>query len=628
MRYLSGLMLVGTVVVSAAVGCGEETCPNAVCPCTEAGVRSAIASGGGPYTFDCDGPQTVVTEEEIVVRRSVILDGEGNFTLDGGDDHRVLSVPERVTAELRGFMITGGRIMLPEEPPLGEGGAAGVEERLDLGAGVHNAGTLTLTNSTVSGNRVTPGYHYGGGGAGIDNQGTLTLNGVTVSGNSCECSAGGIGSEGTLSMINSTVSGNAYHGIYSAGTLNLTSSTIFEPDRVAIEVGDGGLVIVKSTIVTGSCGAYSNAAIATFGSNIESPGDSCRFERLAGDQVDVTTGEVRLQPLADNGGPTQTHALVAGSVAIERGTCESLDGEALASDQRGVSRPQGDGCDSGAFEWEPPPATAACQPSGRVCYGADMVAPIEPVCEITVPDQEDACDGTESVANPTSCTASGNAVRYALTNMSTVGDCNAGYDLDDCYGRSCIAGGLASFDGIGGVDNGTSSVLASFPVLCDRVVTGPSSGRLDQAIHEAICAGDIDIEIAVDSVPEEGCAVVTLSAAGVSNDPIPMNLSDDGCLSGTVGTLFIRLGEVDGSLDNAVVRMTVSETGFSDGLLGGTMTDPITAAMAEEFCDGAGAIVGQFFDIDADLSGDVEEICSAVSMTFDIGGTAIVAESR
>jgi hypothetical protein len=57
-----------------------------------------------------------------------------------------------------------------------------------------------------------------------------------------------------------------------------------------------------------------------------------------------------LGPLQDNGGPTWTHALLPGSPAIDRGEA----GQCPATDQRGVSRPQGAGCDLGAFELEGP----------------------------------------------------------------------------------------------------------------------------------------------------------------------------------------------------------------------------------------------------------------------------------
>ena len=111
-------------------------------PCTEQGIRDAIAEGGGPHTFACDGPQTVVTAGEIVIYNDVTLDGEGKLTVDGGgehadplDDHRVFSVTEGVTAELRRFTVTGG--WLDQDPK-----SAG-------GAGIRNGGALTVTSGSI-----------------------------------------------------------------------------------------------------------------------------------------------------------------------------------------------------------------------------------------------------------------------------------------------------------------------------------------------------------------------------------------------------------------------------------------------------------------------------------------------
>jgi hypothetical protein len=68
----------------------------------------------------------------------------------------------------------------------------------------------------------------------------------------------------------------------------------------------------------------------------------------------VTSAQLNLGSLADNGGPTQTIALLPGSVAIDAATdCTDYDGNSLTTDQRGVARPQGPACDVGAFELEP-----------------------------------------------------------------------------------------------------------------------------------------------------------------------------------------------------------------------------------------------------------------------------------
>ncbi len=86
--------------VADGTSCAGGTCQGGVCdltgtvlPCTEQGIRNAIAAGGGPYTFDCDGPQTVTTEAEIIIDNDVILAGEGNLAVDGNEAHRVFSGP-------------------------------------------------------------------------------------------------------------------------------------------------------------------------------------------------------------------------------------------------------------------------------------------------------------------------------------------------------------------------------------------------------------------------------------------------------------------------------------------------------------------------------------------------------
>jgi hypothetical protein len=98
------------------------------------------------------------------------------------------------------------------------------------------------------------------------------------------------------------------------------------------------------------------AALTSSGHNIESPGDTCGFDTDKGDLFDVTAEQLNLGPLHDNGGPTETHALLPGSAAIDQipeADCVDGDGEPLTTDQRGEPRPAGDGCDVGAFEVQP-----------------------------------------------------------------------------------------------------------------------------------------------------------------------------------------------------------------------------------------------------------------------------------
>jgi hypothetical protein len=106
-------------------------------------------------------------------------------------------------------------------------------------------------------------------------------------------------------------------------------------------------VTLTNSVVDGDCDA--GGPIVSNGHNIESPGDTCGFDQGT-DQVDVTEGELNLGPLQDNGGPTMTHALLPGSVAIDVIPADMCE---VDEDQRGEPRPGGAMCDVGAFEVRP-----------------------------------------------------------------------------------------------------------------------------------------------------------------------------------------------------------------------------------------------------------------------------------
>ena len=214
--------------------------------------------------------------------------------------------------------------------------------RYGSAGGVYNSGTLTLTNSTVSDNDSR-------GDGGITNSGTLTLTNSTVSGNSSFfCSlclgAGGVYNSGTATLTHSTVSGNSGFGfaggIANSGTLTLARTLISgnthvsttPPQPPSIEVGNGGSVIANNYNLFGHDG---DARVVGFNPG---PTDLVPSEGL---------GAILNTTLANNGGPTQTHALVAGSPAID---ASPDDADCAATDQRGVRRPRGPACDIGAFE--------------------------------------------------------------------------------------------------------------------------------------------------------------------------------------------------------------------------------------------------------------------------------------
>jgi len=339
----------GTECAGGMCQAGACELTGSVLPCSEQGIRNAIAVGGGPYTFDCNGPATVIAEVGIGIDNDVVLDGEGNLTVDGNESaDETIGVSEGVTAELYGITVIRGR-----EVGLDNHGTLTLVDSIVWGnpQGISNGGSLLMMGVTVSDN----GSVADEAGGGISNSGALTMTNSTVSGNEMGADSGGSGAifnggDGTVSIVNSTVSGNRTFsdmggGIHTEGNrVNITNSTVAGNTPAAIH-NSGEPVTLTNTLIDGEC----QGSITSNGNNVESPGDTCGFDDST-DQTGVIPRDLRLEPLADNGGPTETHALGAGSVAVDQihnAVCK------VDEDQRGVERPQGFGCDVGSFERQP-----------------------------------------------------------------------------------------------------------------------------------------------------------------------------------------------------------------------------------------------------------------------------------
>ena len=270
-----------------------------------------------------------------------------------------------------------------------------------------------------------------------------------------------------------------------------------------------------------------------------------------------------------------------------------------------------------------------CEQTSDRCKNAP-IDPHEPCCEQPVPDQENACDGTESTQTPATCTPTGNAVTHRLTVMELEGDCNVGYDLDTCGGRSCVPTGITQEDGLSGVDNafaGIGLVIAGM---------GGDLRGFNQALSDSLCGRRDDVErgdclletppheirFVVDVNASEDCVNVTVLADDEASAHI-LNLNDVGCASGTLGTIPITIRGEEGSLENTVVRMTVSPAGFSHGLLGAVM-DEYTAFIARESLGATAAADWPALDIDASTPPvrDASADCNGLSVTLHIGGVA------
>ena len=216
-----------------------------------------------------------------------------------------------------------------------------------------NEGTLEIFDSSLDGNQ--------GDLSVIESSGVLKIGGTGVTNNSVSGLV--IYNAGSADILNSTVSANSagfssagsefndHRGVISnEGLMTIQSSTIAgntHPGSTDRQIGNAGELRISNTIIAGTgngeeCGG--DAPITSLGHNLHTDG-TC----ASAVQSDIPFGNPGLHTVADNGGPGKTLALQSGSDAIDAGNCN--DGT-LTKDQRGVVRPQGNGCDIGAFELE------------------------------------------------------------------------------------------------------------------------------------------------------------------------------------------------------------------------------------------------------------------------------------
>lgn len=291
---------------------------------------------------------------------------------------------------------TGGTMTIDYSTISGNQGSSSSCHDCSSGAGIRNDGTLSLKHSTVSGN-------HADNTAAVQNSGAATIDSSTISGND----AGSITNEhgGVLTIATSTISGNqglpypkqGYGGIGNYGSTTIVHSTI--ADNTASGYDYGGFYNSNNSVKMEFVGdLISNNGVqnCSHGGNLISDAGSVMTDNSCHPGAsDKVVADVMLGPLANNGGPTQTRALLAGSPAIDAGSNYQC-----VLDQRGAPRPVGGTCDAGAYEFgasaptlspspSPTPAPIAFQMGDVNCDGRvdvlDVTAELRLVSKLDAP---------------------------------------------------------------------------------------------------------------------------------------------------------------------------------------------------------------------------------------------------
>jgi hypothetical protein len=238
------------------------------------------------------------------------------------------------------------------------------------GGGIFSQKTATITDSTFTGNSATI---YGGGGL-LNAAGSATVTADSFSGNSGP-GGGAIDNDATLKITDSTLSGNSAGNngggaVVNFGTTTVTQSTIADNSSPyganVLNYTGFSLTLTMSILAGGQIGPNCGGEqpVTDGGYNIDT-GSTCGFTASAHSMSDT---QPELGPLASNGGPTQTMALPASSPAVNA-IPAATPGCTGTTDQRGITRPQGSGCDIGAYELVLTTGTAPSTPTGLTVTG-------------------------------------------------------------------------------------------------------------------------------------------------------------------------------------------------------------------------------------------------------------------
>ncbi|WP_039962012.1 beta strand repeat-containing protein, partial [Kamptonema sp. PCC 6506] len=473
------------------------------------------------------------------------------------------------------------------------------------GGGIDNRGIATVSNSTISGNSAS---NNGGGIYNVNSTATLTVTNSTIANNTVNLRGGGISnfSNGTATIANSTISGNTAPnggGIRNTGTMTVTNSTI--SGNTATDNGGGiynvnatTLTITNSTLAYNSAsngGGISNASstatvsnsivagntattntevqnLDTFTSNgnnlVGQSGSAGSFPTVASDITVSGLISTVLSPLANNGGLTQTHALLASSQAIDAGSNTLASG--LTSDQRGLpfTRISNSTVDIGAFEYRATPpevdlsvvktAPATANPGGSISYTITVTnnSTTNTIDHLNLSDTVPA-----AVTNPSFSASAGN-----YSNTSGVWE---KVNLAPSQSATLTVNGtIDSATPAGTIVTNTATVKPN-PILSGLTALGitDSVTTNDSSTANTLIQGIVNLSVSSNAGTEAGTTIITVTATASSvvssNQTVDLGVSGTNVTAGDYNlgntTITIPSGQTTGTTTFTVVNDAVAE---------------------------------------------------------------------
>jgi hypothetical protein len=431
-------------------------------------LRQALVDSHDGDTIDF-GPslkgQTIsLTSTELVINKSIVVSGPGPNLLavsraQNAPAFRIFNLMPGRSVTIQGLTISNG-----VAPDFGCGGGI-LDEGSSLslfnctvsgnstgnsggGVCVQSNATLTIDGSTLSAN------YAGDYGGGMANDGTVTINNSTLSGNRGEFAAGailnGFNAKASLTLTNSTLSGNTTQlhggGIFNGGQSAVSNSTFSGNSGMTAGaiVNRLGTLDIKGTILNGGeLGpniSNDSGTVTSHGYNLSSD-DGGGVLNGPGDQINTNP---LLGPLQNNGGPTFTQALLPGSAGIDTGDPKFTPPPLYDQRGPGFDRVVNSRIDKGSFEVQPTPTpTAPPTPTTtptepprmcRVSYAPCDAHFITPPTDFNV---DVSCDGINGV-NPSGFTVNNIPADSAITS--------GGLSVAFHFNRSPAVSGLNTID--------------------------------------------------------------------------------------------------------------------------------------------------------------------------------------